>query len=85
MHPDMIRMVADMIVKASENTQLVVTTHSEQLLNALEDHFDVLFAFDGTAKGTMVQRLTRDEFRKWRPGHALGELWGSGELGGVRY
>jgi predicted ATPase len=85
MHPDMVRMVADMLITASSKVQLFVTTHSEHLLTALQDDFDVLFAFDTGAKGTIVQRLSRADFHKWRADHALGELWSSGELGGVRY
>ncbi len=85
MHPDMIRMVANMIKEASAKAQVIVTTHSEHLLTALQDDFDVLFAFDGTSTGTAVQRLTRDQFREWRAAHSLGDLWSSGELGGVRY
>jgi len=85
MHPDMIRMVADMIADAATRTQLLVTTHSEHLLTALQDRFDVLFAFDAVQGQTVVRRLTRAEFEGWRADHALGELWTSGELGGVRY
>ena len=85
MHPDMIRMVAQMIADASAKTQLIVTTHSDYLLTALQDDFDVLFAFDSGPKGSVVQRLLREEFHKWRAEHDLGELWTSGELGGVRY
>jgi len=85
MHPDMIRMVAQMIIDASGETQLIVTTHSENLLTALQDDFDILFAFDSGPQGSVVQRLLREEFHKWRAEHALGELWSSGELGGVRF
>ena len=37
MHPDMIRMVGRMIIDASEKTQIIITTHSEQLLTVLQD------------------------------------------------
>ena len=85
MHPDAIQMVADMIADASERSQLIVTTHSEHLLTALEARFDVLLAFDTGPSGSVVHRLERDEFERWRADHALGELWASGELGGVRF
>ncbi|HEX3149242.1 MAG TPA: AAA family ATPase [Gemmataceae bacterium] len=85
MHPDMIRMVANMIVEASSRAQLIISTHSEHLLTALQDHFDVLFAFDGGPAGSTVQRFSNEEYQKWRSNHNLGELWSSGELGGVRY
>ncbi len=85
MHPDMIRLVASMLAEASKKVQVIVTTHSEQLLTALQDDFDFLFAFDAGPDGSTVRRFSRDEHREWRAEHDLGELWTSGELGGVRY
>lgn len=85
MHPDMIRIVAGMIVDASGKTQLILTTHSEHLLTALQDHFDVLFAFDAGLAGSVVRRFSREEYKDWRQEHTLGELWTSGELGGNRW
>lgn len=85
MHPDMIRIVAGMIADASAKTQLIVTTHSEHLLTALQDDFDVLFAFDAGLDGSVVRRFSRDEYKDWRQQHTLGELWTSGELGGNRW
>lgn len=85
MHPDMIRIVAGMIVDASNKTQLIITTHSEHLLTALQDDFDVLFAFGTGLAGSMVKSFSRDEYKEWRQEHTLGELWTSGELGGNRW
>jgi predicted ATPase len=85
MHPDMIRMVAKMIVDAAERTQLMITTHSEHLLTALQDDFDALFAFDAGLDGSVVRRFSQEEYGQWRQEHSLGELWSSGELGGNRW
>lgn len=85
MHPDMIRIVAGMIVDASTKTQLIITTHSEHLLTALQDDFDALFAFDAGLAGSIVRRFSREEYKDWRQDHTLGELWTSGELGGNRW
>jgi len=85
MHPDMIRMVARMIVDATARTQLIVTTHSEHLLSALQDDFDALFAFDAGLTGSTVRRFSREEYKNWSEEHSLGELWTSGELGGNRW
>jgi predicted ATPase len=85
MHPDMIRIVSGMIVDATTKTQLIITTHSEHLLTALQDDFDVLFAFDTGSAGSIVRRFSRDEYKDWRQDHTLGELWTSGELGGNRW
>lgn len=85
MHPDMIRMVARMIVDASTKTQLIISTHSEHLLTALQDDFDALFAFDAGLQGSIVRHFSREEYMDWREEHTLGELWTSGELGGNRW
>ncbi len=85
MHPDMIRMVARMLVDASSKTQLIVSTHSENLLSALQDDFDVLFAFDSGISGSSVRRFDQKEYKEWADKHSLGELWTTGELGGNRF
>ncbi|MDT5123253.1 MAG: hypothetical protein QOC96_2735 [Acidobacteriota bacterium] len=85
MHPDMIRIVAGMIIDASTKTQLIITTHSEHLLTALQDDFDALFAFDAGLAGSIVRCFSREEYKDWRQEHTLGELWTSGELGGNRW
>lgn len=85
MHPDMIRLVAKMIIDAAQRTQLIITTHSEHLLTALQDDFDVLFAFDTGLDGSVIRRFSQEEYMQWRQEHSLGELWTSGELGGNRW
>ncbi len=85
MHPDMIRMVADMIVDASTRTQLLITTHSEHLLTGLQDDFDALFTFGSTDASSFVRRYDQQQYKGWREMHSLGELWTSGELGGNRW
>lgn len=85
MHPDMIRMVARMIADCSEKTQLIVSTHNEHLLTALQDDFDALFAFDAGLNGSIVRCFSQSEYMEWRDEHTLGELWTSGELGGNRW
>ena len=85
MHPDMIRMVARMIIDASKRTQIIITTHSELLITSLQDDFDVLFAFDAGVNGSIVRRFSQEEFNQWRHENTLGDLWTSGELGGNRW
>lgn len=85
MHPDMIRLVAQLIVDSSSKTQLFITTHSEHLLTALQDHFDALFAFGASSEGSFVRRFSQEEYQNWRADHNLGELWTIGDLGGNRW
>jgi predicted ATPase len=85
MHPDMIRIVSEMIVSAAQKTQIIVTTHSEYLLSSLENEFDVLYAFNSGLSGSVTTRFTRSQLKEWREEHSLGQLWTSGELGGNRW
>lgn len=85
MHPDMIRLVAQIIADSSTKAQLFITTHSEHLLTALQDDFDTLFAFGAAPGGSFVRPFSRDEYKHWREDHNLGELWTVGELGGNRW
>ena len=85
MHPDMIRMVAEMIVTAAGKTQIILTTHSVHLLTALQYDFDTLFAFGSDSVGSTVRQFSQDEYKQWSEEHVLGELWTSGELGGNRW
>ncbi len=40
LHPDAVGLLADLLVSASNRTQLIVTTHSDALVSALTDHAD---------------------------------------------
>ena len=38
LHPDALQFVAEVLLEASETMQLIVTTHSDALVDALTDH-----------------------------------------------
>ena len=40
LHPDLISGVADLLVEASSRCQLIVTTHSDILVDALTEHYE---------------------------------------------
>jgi predicted ATPase len=86
MHPEAIPIVVDLLVEASERMQLIVTTHSEALVDALSDRpEDVLVCerdFDG---GTQFKRLDKAQLGAWLERYTLGELWRKGEIGGTRW
>ena len=42
LHPDIIPKIADLLVEASEHTQLIVTTHSDILVDAMTDYPDTV-------------------------------------------
>jgi len=86
LHPDALRLVAEMLVEASERTQLIITTHSEALVDALSDRPEsVLVCERDFDNGTQFKRLAQDELDEWLEHYTLGELWRKGEIGGGRW
>ena len=86
LHPDALRLVAEVVVEASERTQLIIRTHSEALVDALSDHPEsVLVCERDFDNGTQFRRYSRDELDEWLEHYTLGELWRKGEIGGGRW
>lgn len=80
LHPDWIKLVAELLQSAATRTQLVVATHSPELVSKLEPEEVVVVE---KRKGeTAMQRLSRDELSVWLEKFRLGELWRSGHIGG---
>src|SRR5580658_9350753 len=86
LHPEAIQIVADALVDASERTQLIVTTHSEALIDALSDRpEDVLVTERDFDNGTQFRRLDKQQLSLWLERYSLGRLWRMGEIGGTRW
>ena len=58
LHPDVLSTVAKLLVDASERTQLVVTTHSEALVDAMTDQPESVLVADRDGNGTQLRRLS---------------------------
>ena len=86
LHPEAIQIVAEALVEASERTQLIVTTHSDALIDALSDRpEDVLVTERDFDNGTQFRRLDKEQLSLWLERYSLGQLWRKGELGGNRW
>ena len=85
MHPDMLPGIADMLIEASERTQLFVTTHSDILIDAMTDRPECVVVFDKQDGLTTAQRLNADDLKIWLKDYRLGRLWADGQIGGVRW
>lgn len=82
LHPDVIPLVAQMLVEASTRTQLFVTTQSDALIDALSDHPEAVVVCDWGDQGTELRRLEPEQMKEWLERYRLGELWQMGEIGG---
>ncbi len=86
LHPEAVQIVADALVQASERTQLIVTTHSEALIDALSDRpEDVLVTERDFDNSTQFRRLDKEQLSLWLERYSLGQLWRKGEIGGTRW
>ena len=85
LHPDILPSLADLLREASERCQLIVTTHSDTLVDALTDTPESIVVCEKENGQTKLNRLDKDELSHWLKKYRLGELWTSGELGGNRW
>ena len=85
MHPDLIHKIADLLIDASTRTQLVVTTHSEILVDALHERPEAVVVCEKHDGQTTMERLDASKLAIWLEKYRLGDLWTSGQLGGVRW
>ena len=86
MHPDAMPILADLLDRASERTQLIITTHSPDLVDLFTTNPDAVVVcergFDGD---TELNRLSEDDLREWLDDYRLAELWKKGVIGGNRW
>ena len=85
LHPDILPGLADLLREASERCQLVVTTHSDVLVDALTDTPESIVVCEKHEGQTTLKRLDKESLAHWLDKYRLGELWTSGELGGNRW
>lgn len=86
LHPDMLPKIADLLVEASERTQLVVTTHSDTLVDAMTERPEAVVVVEKHDGRTVLKRLDADaEIRTFLEKYRLGEMWTRGMVGGTRW
>ena len=81
LHPFAINLLADMMKEVAQTKQLIVSTQSVELLNALEpQHVVVAQRVNGA---TTLERLDAAQLQGWLDDYqSLGELWKRNVLGG---
>jgi len=84
LHPDMILNIASAIMDASEQSTIVIATHSVDLLNYFKMENLRVFEKDEN-NATRVVVYKEEQFEGWYEEFTLGKMWVAGDFGGVRY
>ncbi len=85
LHPDILPKIADLLISASERTQLIVTTHSDILVDAMTERPEAILVCEKREGQTTMRQLESQKLAVWLQQYRLGELWTRGELGGTRW
>jgi predicted ATPase len=81
LHPEMLRLLADLMREAAERTQLIVATHSDRFVRFLEP--SELIVCDSDECGFMTaQWADKLDLADWLSEYTLDQLWSKGVLGG---
>lgn len=85
LHPDVLGNLAQLLLDASQRMQLIVTTHSDLLVDALTEAPESIIVCEKWNNETCLKRLDRERLLPWLNRYRLGELWIKGEIGGTRW
>lgn len=85
LHPDILPRLATLLREASERTQVIVTTHSDILVDAMTDTPESVFVCEKKDGQSTVKQLSKDDLAPWLEKYRLGELWTRGDIGGTRW
>jgi predicted ATPase len=80
LHPYAIAVLADIFKQVAEDKQLIVSTQSVELVNALSPN-DVIVVDQENGASTF-RRYTEDELSGWLEEYSMGEIWKRNILGG---
>ena len=85
LHPDILPGLAELLREASQRCQLIVTTHSDTLVDALTDTPESVVVCQKENGQTTMKRLDKQELTGWLERYSLGDYWMRGGLGGTRW
>ena len=80
LHPLAIRLLAEMLDAASEQTQILLATQSVTLLDNFPLEQVIVTEHDGT--GSVFRRMDSADYQAWLENYSIGELWEKNVLGG---
>lgn len=85
LHPDVLPTLAELLKQASSLSQIIVTTHSDVLVDAMTDCPDSVLVAEKHESGSKLTRLDAQRLKPWLEKYRLGQLWTRGEIGGTRW
>ncbi len=85
LHPDVLPYVAELLVRASQRTQIFVTTHSPMIVDALSGDPDSIIVCERVEGISRFERLNATHLKEWLEKFTLSKLWSMGQIGGNRW
>ena len=85
LHPDMVHELGKLLLLAATRMQLIVTTHSDTLIEEFTDTPDVVVVCEKEKGASTFRRLDAGRLKAWLEEYSLGALWTKGQLGGTRW
>jgi len=80
LHPYAIAILADLLKRAAERKQVIVSTQSVELMNLMEP--EDIVVVDREDGASTFHRLDAERLKGWLEDYSLGELWNQNVLGG---
>ena len=81
LHPEVLLDLVTLLRDISERCQLLVTTHSATLVDALTETPDSVVVCEKLGGQVRMEHLDADDLSARLERHPLGDLWRMGELG----
>ncbi len=82
LHPQAVDVLAFMVEKATEHTQVIMATQSPRLLDSF-DYRDIIVAEKNGQTGcTTLKRLKEDDIKLWLEDYSLSQIWEKNIIGG---
>jgi len=80
LHPGLFPIIAEMAEAASEKSQVVIATHSPELLNCFTDKIPTTTVCEWQDGQTVIKNLEGEQLKHWLKDYKLGELFRDGDL-----
>ena len=85
LHPDVVTTIGKLLKEASKKTQIIVTTHSDVLVDCMSDEPEDVIVCEKPGAASQMRRLDSADLKDWLKDYSLGQLWQRGEIGGNRW